>query len=76
MHSITMQVDGMTCGHCVASVNRALTTLEGVHVKDVRVGAAEVAYDPDVTSPDRISEVLGEAGYAVRSMAQSGGTPR
>ena len=72
MHSITMQVDGMSCGHCVASVNRALTTLEGVHVKNVRVGSAEVAFDPGVTTPDKISQALGEAGYAARSMAQSG----
>ena len=76
MHSITMHVDGMSCGHCVASVNRALTTLEGVHVKEVRVGAAEVAFDPATTTPDRISQVLGEAGYAVRSVAQAGDTPQ
>ena len=76
MHSITMQVDGMSCGHCVASVKRALTTVEGVHVKEVRVGSAEVAYDPDMTTPERISQVLGDAGYAVRGSAESGGTPQ
>jgi copper chaperone len=76
MHSITMQVDGMSCGHCVASVNQALTTLQGVRVKHVRVGSAEVAYDPGVTTPDKLSQVLGEAGYAVRSMAHSAGTPQ
>ena len=72
MHSLTMQVDGMSCGYGVASVNRALTTLEGVHIRAVRLGSAEVVFDPGVTTPDEISHALGRAGYAVRSMAQSG----
>jgi copper chaperone len=76
MRSITMQVDGMSCGHCVASVKRALTTVEGVHVKEVRLGSAEVAYDPTLTTPDRIGQVLSEAGYAVRSSAASSGKPQ
>jgi copper chaperone len=75
MNSITMQIDGMSCGHCVASVNRALTTLEGVRVKGVRIGSAELAYDPRLTTADGIRQVLREAGYDVRSMAESGDTP-
>ena len=29
-HIITLKVDGMTCGHCVAAVSRALAQVPGV----------------------------------------------
>ena len=30
MHPATIDIEGMSCGHCVASVNRALGELDGV----------------------------------------------
>jgi copper chaperone len=65
MKSIKMQVEGMSCGSCVKSVTRTLEALEGVSVTSVHIGSAAVAYDPGSTSPERIGEALGEAGYAV-----------
>ena len=48
METITMNVKGMTCGGCVASVTRVLKAVPGV--ADVAVtlqpGAATVTYDP------------------------------
>ena len=76
MQSITMQLDGMSCGHCVRSVTEALSSVEGVSVQGVRVGAAEVNYDPNVTSLHRISEALAEAGYGVRQVEPAENIPR
>ncbi len=63
MHSVTIRIDGMSCGHCVAGVTRALGRLDGVRVERVEVGSARVAYDPDRMTPDRIAGAIAEAGF-------------
>lgn len=65
MDRITMKIDGMTCGHCVNQVTKALKGLEGVQVEQVMVGAATVAYDPAATSEAQIEQAVEEQGYAV-----------
>ena len=67
MERLTMKIDGMTCGNCVAHVTKALKALDGVSLERVSIGAATVAFDPDMTSPDRIRSVVEEEGYAVAS---------
>lgn len=63
MEDLTLQIDGMTCGHCVARVQKALSKLEGVDVRNVGVGSAEMSYDPSRVSPDKILEAVDAAGY-------------
>jgi copper chaperone len=63
MTRTTLKIDGMSCGHCVASVKRALASLDGVTVENVAVGSATVAYDPAVASPEKIADVISDAGY-------------
>jgi copper chaperone CopZ len=53
----------MSCGHCVARVTKALTSLEGLEVDNVRIGAAELRFDPDRRSMDEILEAVRDAGY-------------
>jgi len=64
MQHLTLQIDGMTCGHCVTRVEKALSKLDGVHVRRVTVGSAEVDYDPARTPFARIREAIDGAGYA------------
>jgi len=66
MEQLTMNISGMTCGHCVGQVTKALEGLDGVQVEQVRVGSATVAYDPTRSSPDRMAEAIEDAGYEVR----------
>ncbi|MGH7647755.1 MAG: heavy-metal-associated domain-containing protein [Gemmatimonadaceae bacterium] len=66
MERITVQIDGMSCGHCVAAVDRALRALPGVQVEQVDVGSATIAYDPASVSRERISDAVRGAGYAPR----------
>jgi copper chaperone len=63
MSHTTLKIDGMSCGHCVMSVKKALQALEGVTVEQVAVGSATVAYDPAVASPEKIAEAVRDAGY-------------
>jgi copper chaperone len=65
MVDMTMKIDGMSCGHCVAQVRKALEALEGVEVQQVAVGAATVAFDPAATSEARIAQAVESRGYQV-----------
>ena len=74
MERVSMKIEGMTCGHCVASINRALETVDGVEVEQVRVGTATVAFDPTRASMASISQAIADEGYAVISSESA--TPR
>ncbi len=64
---ITFQVDGMSCASCVGRVEKALCKLEGVDDATVNLAgeSAQVAYDPQQTSPQALIETVREAGYEV-----------
>ena len=59
-------IDGMSCGACVKGVTKVLSRLEGVRVKRVEIGMAEVAYDDARVSPEDLAEALAAAGYPAR----------
>ena len=63
MENLTLQIDGMSCGHCVSRVEKALSKLEGVDVRNVEVGSAEMSYDPSRVSPDKILEAVDGLGF-------------
>ena len=70
MEQQTLQIDGMSCGHCVARVQKALARLDGVHVDQVEIGSARVTWDPDRVSLQRLREAVEEAGYEVRGATE------
>jgi Cu+-exporting ATPase len=63
--SCTIPVTGMTCAACSARVQRALEQVTGVASASVNLmtDAATVAYDPGVTSPERLVETIRATGY-------------
>ncbi|HTQ00784.1 MAG TPA: heavy-metal-associated domain-containing protein [Casimicrobiaceae bacterium] len=67
METITMNVKGMSCGGCVASVTRVLKAVPGV--SDVAVtldpGAARVTFDPAKTGAPALRTAVEDAGYDV-----------
>lgn len=67
METLTLTIDGMSCGHCVARVKRTLSAAPGVHASDVSIGSAAVIYDPVATSPETIATVVRAAGYPARA---------
>lgn len=65
MNTVTLTIDGMSCGHCVAAVRNALARVTGVEVGDVRIGNATVAIDPAIVTIDALRDAVEDAGYAV-----------
>ncbi|HSK78291.1 MAG TPA: heavy-metal-associated domain-containing protein [Thermoanaerobaculia bacterium] len=66
MEHLNLKIDGMSCGHCVARVEKTLSKLDGVAVRKVDIGSAEVMYDPSRTPFERIRQSLDDAGYEAR----------
>ena len=67
METVTLNVTGMTCGGCVASVTRVLKTTPGVDNAVVRLDShsATVTFDPARTSVPALKSAIEDAGYAV-----------
>ncbi|HEY7768360.1 heavy-metal-associated domain-containing protein [Longimicrobium sp.] len=68
MEKLTLEIDGMSCGHCVGAVRRALEGMDGVQVESVRVGEAEVRYDPRTVTLDAIASAIADEGYQPRGV--------
>jgi copper chaperone CopZ len=66
MEQTTIAIQGMSCGHCVAAVAGALRQMEGVEVREVKIGEAQVAYDPAAVTPERIAQAVADEGYAAQ----------
>lgn len=67
MKNITLNVEGMSCSHCVNAVTKAVTALGGVSGVDVSLEGKTVTldYDPDQVSLESIKEAIEEEGYDV-----------
>lgn len=67
MSAVTLQIEGMSCGHCLNAVNGALASVAGATVVQVQMGRAtvEVASAP-VT--DALVAAVAKAGYRVTSV--------
>jgi len=66
METVTLKVDGMTCGGCVASVTRVLKAAPGVSDAVVKLdaGSATVTYDPARTTVPALKAAVEGAGFA------------
>lgn len=67
MERVTLNISGMTCGHCVRGVTQALGELGGVEVERVTVGQATVRFDPSTATTARIAQAVEAEGYTVVS---------
>jgi copper chaperone len=65
MKEQTVEIGGMTCGHCLRAVKDALSEMAGVTLEEVRLGSARVSYDEAQVKPDAIAEAIRDAGYTV-----------
>lgn len=68
MENVTLNVTGMSCGHCVKAVEENVGKLNGVNsVKvDLESGKVEVAFESDKLSLDTIKETIDDQGYEVK----------
>jgi copper chaperone len=67
METTTLKIRGMTCGGCVASVQRVLRELDGVENADVSLAdsTATVQYEPARVKPADLHAAIEDAGYEV-----------
>ncbi|UCH74543.1 MAG: heavy-metal-associated domain-containing protein [Rhodospirillales bacterium] len=66
--TVVLKIEGMTCGHCVARVQKALDTAPGVHEAkvDLESGTAEIHLDAGA-DPATLIGVVEAAGYAAQA---------
>ncbi|MPQ43594.1 heavy-metal-associated domain-containing protein [Clostridium tarantellae] len=67
MSKMILEIDGMSCSHCVNHVKNALLDLDGVDVLDVEVGKAIIDADANVTE-EELRDLLEEEGYELISI--------
>ena len=65
MQSIKLKIDGMTCVNCENRIERKLQSTNGVRKAKVRYasGTAEITYDENITSIEKIIAVIERLGY-------------
>ena len=63
--SVSLDVEGMTCVSCAASIEDAFDEAEGIESGDVDFGdgRADVDYDADVLDESAIVEIIENAGF-------------
>jgi mercuric transport protein len=68
MQTITLNAPDISCGHCVATVEKALGQIDGVAAvkADADSKDVNVTWDDEKTDLNAISAALDEAGYPAR----------
>ncbi|MBO8177005.1 copper chaperone CopZ [Aeribacillus pallidus] len=64
----TLQVQGMTCGHCKMAVTNALQELDGVKRVEVHLeeGTVDVEFDETKVHLEQLKEAIEDQGYDVK----------
>lgn len=71
MKTITLSIEGMSCGHCISAVRSALSAVPGIASAQVTMGAATIQLaDPDdgaaAATAASAANAVTDAGYAAR----------
>ena len=66
MKEITINIDGMSCQHCVMRVKRALEGLAGISGLSVEVGSARMTFDESKIQQADIENAIIKAGYKIK----------
>ncbi|MCR4424747.1 MAG: copper ion binding protein [Firmicutes bacterium] len=64
---MALKVEGMTCAHCVAAVEKALSKMAGVKSAkaDLANNMVTVTYDPNTANTADFARAVEQAGYRV-----------
>ena len=67
MKNITLEVQGMSCGHCVNAIEGSVGQLAGVEQVNVNLTDAQVnvVFDEAKVSLDKINETIEDKGYEI-----------
>lgn len=65
MQNVTLKVEGMSCGHCVKSVEGALKEIGAAGKVNLEAKTVQVEFDENKVSVDAIKEAIEEQGYDI-----------
>lgn len=66
MANVTLQVEGMSCNHCVSAVESALQEIGAIGKVDLAAKKVEVTYDDVKLTVDKIKDAIEDQGYDVK----------
>ncbi len=64
---VTLKVEGMSCGHCVKSIENSVTAISGVDNVLVHLdnGTVDVEFNKDVVKMEQITNTIEDQGYTM-----------
>jgi copper chaperone len=65
MKNITLQVEGMSCQHCVNSIEGALKEIGAKGKVDLKNNLVDVSFDEYQVSIELVKETIEDQGYEV-----------
>lgn len=65
MQQVTLQVNGMSCQHCVNSIEKALKEIGASGQVDLNANSVAVEYDDSKLSLGKVKEAIEDQGYDV-----------
>jgi len=66
MAETRIEIEGISCQHCVMAVKKALGGVPGILESDVQIGNASVKYDEAKIKKEDIETKIEKAGYTVK----------
>lgn len=68
VNQVTLQVQGMSCGHCVNAVEGSVGKLDGVEQVKVHLetGKVDVSFNDEKVTVEKIKETIDDQGYDVQ----------
>jgi copper chaperone len=68
MEKVTLNVEGMSCGHCVKAVEGSVGELQGVSAVKVNLqeGSVDIEFNASEVGLDVIKETIDDQGYDVK----------
>jgi mercuric ion binding protein len=68
--TVKLEIEGMTCGQCAASINTALKKVDGVRKIDITFEkkGGTVEYDPAKVTEKTIVEAINKTGFKARQI--------
>jgi len=67
MKTQELTIQGMSCGHCIMHIRKALAKVEGLNIESVEIGKALVNFDETAVTREHIAKTIEEAGYELVS---------
>lgn len=65
-HTETINIEGMSCNHCVETLTKSLAPIEGLNVHAIEIGSANVSYDPSKVERSLIVKAITDQGFRIQ----------